>query len=612
MLVALLCSMIKLRLIALLLFFPLLALGADPAPKANRLDEVRELLKANATEEALQLLSLYRPAEKDLSAYHALFAAALVQAKKPAEAIEHFRLAYLYAASKDEKERALLERAETYKQMTYYSEAVIAYRNFFKNYPQSAFLQRAQFGMAESLYRLGRFREAIEAYEKSGESLKAQYGKANALHSLGMYKEANELYLTLIKKDKRYLDSAPETVYNLGENLRRLGRLLDAKIYLNSIKDPAWQPYAYTGLGLIALEEKKYSVAIKSFNEVLTVADRKLRQQTLLYLAEAHLKAGETDEAVTRLLEIRKDYAYGKEYDAALLHLARIYKGRGKSADAIGLLIELVSRRIPVSEALEELEALVIEMKGKDRAELLRIWTLSGHWLLDSTRTSSIVRIARALRGTGKPYIDISKWLIKNGSDDGKAQGRLLLADFYADMGDGGMALQYAKRARIKNFDDDAYRMFARAFSAGNEFKPAADSLMKIKELREQDLLLLINAARNLQDRAKALNYCEAVLAKPGWSSTAYVRLADLLFDLGKKQAALTYYQTAASMKLNNQGSTAQALADIEWANYRVSLLASGAKAVDALVKIQKQKSAVGRYAGAEVKGATISERMPQ
>jgi tetratricopeptide (TPR) repeat protein len=603
--------MTKVYLIAIVLFLPLLAFAEDQAPKSSRTEETRELLKASKPEEALLLLSTFRPVEKELSAYHALFATALVQSKRPTEAIEHFRLAYLYATSKDEKERLLLERSETYKQMTYYSEAVIAYKNFFKSYPQSPFLQRAHFGMAESQYRLGRFREAIESYDKSGESLKAQYGKANALHSLGMYQEANDLYLALIKKDKKYLDSAPETVYNFGENLRLLGRLLDAKIYLNSIKDPAWQPQAYVGLGLIALQEKKYEIAIKTFTEVLTTSDRKLRQRTLLHLAEAHLKAGDPEEALPRLLEIRKEYPYGKEYDAALLHIARIYKNRGKSADAVGLLIELVSRRIPVVEALEELEVLVLEMKDKDRAELLRVWNLTGHWLLDSSRTASIVRVARGLRSTGKPYLDICKWLIRNGTEDGKSQGRLLLADFYADMGDGGMALQYAKRARIKKMDDEAYRIFARVYTVGNEYKQAADALLKIKEFREQDVLLLINATRSLQDRDKALSFCKALLDKPGWSSTAYVRLADLLFDLGKKQDALVYYQTAASLKLNGQGSTAQALADIEWANYRVSLLSSKAKSMDALVKIQKRKTAMGRFAGAELKGATISERVP-
>jgi tetratricopeptide (TPR) repeat protein len=261
-------------------------------------------------------------------------------------------------------------------------------------------------------------------------------------------------------------------------------------------------------------------------------------------------------------------------------------------------------------EALEELESMMVEMKDKDSAELAKIWSVAGHWLLDPTRVPAIIKIARALRHSGKPYLDIARWLIKNGSEETKAQGRLLLADFYADIGEAATASQYAKRARKTLREDDALRTQARVFFVNGAYQETLDSLMNIKEVNEPDILLLLDAARSLKDTGKTLAFCEDLFAKNRWSPTAQVMFADLLYESGRKEDALKYYSSVASLKPDSLRN-ASSLADIEWACYRVSLLAPGKEAVDALLKIQKARSALGRFAGADLKGMTISERMP-
>ena len=359
------------------------------------------------------------------------------------------------------------------------------------------------------------FHEAIEAYDKAGDSSQALSGKANTLHALGKWKDAQDIYAMLLNHDKKYVEASQETLYNIGENYREMGRLLDAKIYLNSIRDRELQLHVAVGLGLIAQKEKKYALAVKDFTEALNSPDRKLRQQVLLYLAQTYLVWEKPEEALPNLLQIRRDYPYGREYDTALLILARLYRSQGKTYDAVTLLNELVCRKTPMYEALDEMESMVLAMKDKDSVELEKIWSVAGHWLLDPSRTASIIKIARSLRHSGKLYLDISRWLIKNGSEDAKAQGRLLLADFYADMGEAEMASQYAQRAiKKKTREDEALSTQARVLFINGLYQETLDSLMKITDLREMDVQLLLDVVRSMKDAGKALDFCETLFAK--------------------------------------------------------------------------------------------------
>jgi tetratricopeptide (TPR) repeat protein len=601
----------KKAFIVVALLLPLTAFADGIVASVGSVEKARDLLKAGKPEESLEVLTGYQPAAQELSLYHWLYAQSLVQTKRLGESIEHFRIAYIYAATPTEKERALFERAETYRKMKYYSEAVVAYRNFLKLFSSSTFTVRAQLGLGEASYQTGRYHEAIEAYNKAGDTVQAISGKANTLHALGKWQDAHDLYTMLLNRDKKFVEASQETLYNMGENFREMGRLLDAKIYLNSVRDRDLQLPVAVGLGLIAYKEKKYNLAVKSFTEALSSPDRKLHRQALLYLAQTYIALGKPEEALSSLVELRRDYPYGRDYDTALLLLARLYREQGKNGSAVALLNELVCRKIPMAEALDELESMVLAMKDKNSAELEKIWSVAGHWLLDPSRITSIIKIARSLRHSGKPYLDICRWLLKNGSEETKAQGRLLLADFYADMGEAEMASQYAERAIKKTRrEDDTLRTQARVFFVNGSYQEALKSLMIIIDIHEADIMLLLDVARSLNNDEKALAFCETQFSTITWSPTAQVMYADLLYDNERKQDSLKYYGAVAALKLDGrQNSTT--LADIEWACYRVALLAQGKESVDALSKIQKIKNVLGRLAGADLKSMAISERVP-
>src|SRR3990170_7723430 len=277
---------------------------------SQSLEGIMEHIQSGNPAEALKALSGYQPSSQDLSLYHYAYAKAYELSKRQHDSIAHFRLAYLYSKDDEMKERTLIERAEAYAKIGFHSEAALIFRIFLKNFPHSQRGERAFLGLADSFYRLGLFSEAKEAYERAGNSSRSLYGKANALHSMGKIKDAHEIYLTMLEKDRGYVESSQETLYNVGENLRLMGEFSSARIYFNSITESSWKNRAMRSLGLIEFEEEHLDVAKKFFYSALQSPEKQLRRQVLLNFADIYLKQGRQEDAKSCLVEIRKQYPY--------------------------------------------------------------------------------------------------------------------------------------------------------------------------------------------------------------------------------------------------------------------------------------------------------------
>lgn len=575
----------------------------------SALESAQDLVKQKKPHEALQDLAFYKPTREERSVYHYVFAQALVQLKRPYASIEHYRLAYIYAIADAEKGLLLLERANVYAQMAYYSEAAVCLDVFLKTFPRSERVQQAQLGIAVARYHLGEYREALAHYEKAGDSLPVRYGKANTLQSLGRTAEAHEIYRALIGTDPEVINSSPETMYNLGENYRQTGALDEAKIYLNSVKEPLLMDRVAISLGLIAMAHKDYPTAIEQFTDAAAAAkDRRIQRQAIMHRADAYMQTGRLNEAEAALGEIRKSHPYGAEYDTAALLLTRTYRAKGNLKEAVALLKELIYRRTPSSAALDELDAILLETR--DRDALLKLWTSAGRWLMESTRSASLLKIADGLRYSGKPFLDLCTWLIKNGTDDVRSQARLLLADYHAEHGDAATAWGYLARAKVKHENDDVLRIKAKAYLANKDQLNAAHAIMTVRDLQNKDLLLLLDLLRSLKnkDLEQALQFCFRTFAKESAPPLIAVRFADVLYDAGRKKEALAYYQ--ASVADSKPGAAKKTpSADMDWAQYRIAALTRGETSLLALQELQSSKGSLGRLATAELKVRTLKEK---
>jgi tetratricopeptide (TPR) repeat protein len=580
-----------------------------PGMSTSTLDMARNLVRQKKPHEAIQDLEFYKPSQQERSSYHAVYARALAQLRNPYPSIEHYRLAYIYATADADREQLLLERAEIYAHMGYYSEAVVCLEVFLKTFTRSELIQQAELGIAVARYHLGEYREALAHYEKAGDSLPVRYGKANTLQSLGRTAEAHAIYRVLIGTDPQAVNSSPETLYNLGENYRQTGALDEAKIFLETVKEPLLKEKAAISLGLIAMAARDHKTAIDRFTAAAGSTDRNVQRQAIMYRADAFMQTGRLDEAEAALAEIRRSHPYGADYDTAALLLVRTYKAKGNTSGAISLLKELIYRRTPSRAALDELEAMLAGTR--DRNELIKLWTGAGRWLMDPSRSSSLVTIAEGLRHTGRPFLDLCAWLVKIGSDDTKTQARLLLADFYADMGDAATAWGYLNRARVKGESDAVLRIKAKAYLVDKNQLNAAHAIMAIRDLRDKDLLLLLDIIRPLKnkDLEQALRFCFQTFAKKPAEPLIAVRFADVLYDAGRAKEARAYYQAVVADRRPGTPDASRT-ADKEWAQYRIAALTRGETSLQALQGLQSSKGSLGRLAAAELKVRALKEKV--
>ncbi|HAM51259.1 MAG TPA: hypothetical protein DCP92_11425 [Nitrospiraceae bacterium] len=597
----------KLLLIAIFLFFSTQGESASNTVHRYPMETAKELIDSGRAAEAIAALSAYRPASAELSLYHYTYAKALTLSKRVYDSLEHLRLAYIYCPSGEMKERSLLDRADAYLLLKNYYEASLCFRLFLKTFPDSPFSERAHYGLAESLYRVRSFSEALEQYGRAGDTPSALSGRANSLQSLGRVKEANDLYMILIGRDGEYVRSSYETQYYIGENFRLMGKFHDAKLYLNSIKEQTLKWKAALSLGLIAQEESQLESATRFFDVALQSPDREVHRSALLSLADTFIKMGRQKDAESKLLEIRNRYPYVKEYDSAIFMLAALYKKDGKFHEATDLLKELVCRRSPDRKALEEFEGMLIDAEQRDTKEFVHLWRSVGHSLMESSRSEFLLKVAEKLRNSGEAFTEECEWLRRNGSDEAKNRCSLLLAEYYADMGDAAASEKYLEGAQGEGTSDDLIRIKAKMYHLNAQDQNAADALISIKTVRQEDIVLLSGMLGSVKNVQGVLAFYEQTLNKVGGSSSVYIALADKLAEMGNKADALRYYREAVSFKQEAKGTEAD---DQAWAYYRISVLSQDKESVDALGKIQKESDVLSRIASARIKEWNISEKM--
>lgn len=591
----------------ILIFIPAYSWPVEESAKTDVLGKALELIRLQRPREAVSILSEYKPAANELSSYHQTYAKALKASNKELAAIEQLRLAYLYSPPGEAKELLLLERADTYLKLRYYPEAALWYRIFIKDFPAFRNISSVHLNLGDALYKLGSFDEALLHYEKAGDSPNALLGKANSLQAKGKTSSAHDVYMNLGSTHRNFINSSDEALYNAGENLRLMGKPADAKVYLNQIKAPELKSRANFSLGLIELDGMAYASAVKFFELAAQAVDIKLKRKALLHLADAYTRLGKKEEAKLRLLEIKNKYPYGKDYDEALLRLARFYKDEGKLDAALPIFKELVFRRSPEVNAINEFEAMLLEAKEKNTEEFLKLWKLVGHWLLDPARSEALLKIAKGLRNEGTPFLKLSRWLLKYGTESAKTRTRLELADFYADLGDAATASKHLNEVKIAAKDDDMLRINAKIYRLNAENKKAAETIRAIKEARQEDIESLSDMPEEIKNIQRAAAFYEKQQGKPEGTAVAYIKLADNFYRIGKKSDALKYYRIAVPA-VKAEGTVITE--DMEWALYRVAALSEEKEALEALKSIRDRNDRLGRLADARLKEADISERL--
>lgn len=570
----------------------------------DKLKHVWDILrKENNPYRVISEFSESKPADAEsLAAYHFIYGEAFDAAKEYFEAIEHLRLAYIYASHETLKELALLRRAEVYTKLGFFYEAKSNYSVFINHYPSSKYIARAHLGLADSLSETGSFDEAVEHYEKAGRHPEVLFNVANALQKLERTEDAGKAYVNAMLADSTYPERSQETCFLYAENLRMSGKLNDAKKLLSTIESGRFRDKARISLGLIASDSSDLDGAAAYFQSVIFSTDMKVRVNALFNLSLVHLKAGKLKESILAIEEIRKNYPNSSMYDDALLVLSKLYRQEGKIKESVALLKELVYGKQPPKEAFTELEEILIEAsekKGIGKGEEVRftdLWRDVGQWLLDETRGDFLLKVSVKLRPEGEPFVQLCSWLAENASGKVRINAAIDLADYYADLHDTRMAEKYmtivketSRELKVKESGDVMLRVEARIGHAGKNDEQALKNLMAVKDFDGRDFKLLGDIINELKgsgtDIQQAAAYYEKMINRVGGEADDYLRLGDILYEQNKKNA-LVYYRTAYERDPEN-----------EWAIYRIGLIVDMPETNEMFSKLQNSDSLMSRVA---------------
>ncbi len=580
----------------------------------DKYKKVSGILKSGKAYAALKELAAYKPDDAaSIAAYHFLYGEAFSMLKSYPDAVNHYRMAYIYAADYKLREQALFKRAEAYRKIGLLYEAKADYLVFIRDFSSSAYIEKAHLKLADTLSEMGKYRDAVEHYAKAGRGPEALFGKANALQRLQRVEEARKAYAEALALDKDYPKRSPETYFLIGENMRMAGEMEDAERHLSMIQYGPFKYEAALSLGFIAMQRSDPDEAIRRFKSAARSEDRKIKVEALFNLHTAYLKKNKLKEAISTLEEIRINYPDSPMYKAALLELSELYRKEGRLKDSISLLKELVYGKEPPAEAFTRLEKILLDASERVEnrgggGEFTELWKEVGQWLLDESREGFLLKIAGRLRNEGRPFLDICSWLIENGSARARARAALLLADYYIEMGDIDVSTRYLDIARQSNErGDDFLRVKIKIDRAAGDTDSALQNITAVKKFKNNDLELLGDIISDLIKKTrtkkawKAIALYEKKLAASKWQAADYVRLADILYENNEKKMALKYYRTAYSKDPAD-----------EWTVYRIAYLTGLPESKDMYRSIEKGDTLLSRLAGVRLMEISVMDKVKE
>ncbi|MDA8168163.1 MAG: tetratricopeptide repeat protein [Nitrospiraceae bacterium] len=588
----------------LLIVLLLLAAENSGIAASSPLQRAWDFVNSGHPADALKLLDGYRPGAAEFGSYHYCYAKALRKAGLPYLSLEHYRLAFLYLKDKKQKELSLLERADTYAEMGFSFEAATAYQVFLNNYGNSALAGKARIKLADSLYKAGDYKRALEAYEKAGKnSDEARYGTANSLEALGEAEKAYAIYSGL--KSGNYLKTSPESAYRMAGACIALRKSGEAKTLLNSLKGGAYQYKASLSLGLMAQDEGDSANAERYFDFAARSPEVSVKNGGLLGLAEVCLKQGRTDEARARLNGLLASGTYGRNYYSAMLLYAGVYSQKGEYMKAASILKTAIIEGPFKDDARDRLMAVLARVRQSDPALFVKIWSSTGRLLMLTLRAQSLVETAQALRDLDpKQFLVLADWLSSHLTSGDRGKICIELAEYYANAGDLQNAEFYLRQAGPAK-GDDVLRLKAKIAYMNSRYQDAANILARVRDISESDLELYAQLMGKVRGRGAEVFLLRALKTVKKPSPELYARLADGLYREGRKAEALRYYK--ASVAAGGAGK-AQASKEMNWALYRVQAGEKDPK--DVLGKLSNATGLLGSYAQARLKELALEDKL--
>jgi len=276
------------------------------------------------------------------------------------------------------KDYSLYSSGFAYLQLKQYDESIKYFRKLQTQFPNSKLVPESRFFISKALYEKGEYEVAIDSLKKVVEESEkykdeAQLLIAEALYSLKIFKEAVEAYkscATSIRMDKDTA-YAPLVLYGLGNTYYAL------KDYANAIEAfkkmgqfPKYKEYAEEKVGILYYELRDYDKAIEhfkraaSFNAKLMIANSLFAKRAFNDAAQEYITLYESTKEEEPLYRAAQALYKAKNYSDAMKYAQEYLNIGGKKfASRVHLLLGEINYALKsYAKALKE-----YELAGNDK-----------------------------------------------------------------------------------------------------------------------------------------------------------------------------------------------------------------------------------------------------
>lgn len=248
--------------------------------------------------------------------------------------------------------------ANSYYRVEEYANAQNSYSEIIERFPLSSVIRDAHYGLAWSYFQQKKYTDAYNVFNYLSEgndsiAIKSFVWKGESLRYAGKNNEALRIYEEFLRKyPSSYL--APRVEYQMGTVYFDENKIELSQQYLNtatSSEDPVVRAKAFTLLGEIDLNKKKYLSAKKYFEPAVRITniDTDVHSRALLGLAISSFHLEEYKESFGYLNQIESaDKSF--EQDRMNFYMAENYFASGKYNEALSRYSSVKSDDIEISK----------------------------------------------------------------------------------------------------------------------------------------------------------------------------------------------------------------------------------------------------------------------
>lgn len=285
-----------------------------------------------------------------------------------------------YKVSENDKEALNFKSADTKFNNGNYDQAIVAYTDYLKKFPNGANALTALFRRAESYASLKKYPDALKDYEavtdkgQSSYYIRALSKAANIAYNFSQdFNKSFELYSELEKaatNDETRYDAqlwAMRAAYRANNTSGT--RAMAEKVAKNPAAKPEVLMTANYYIGKIAFDSKDYNAALPAFNKVISLQpDSKEAAEARYLRAYMYYIRRDLETAENQCLESAKSSAaYTYWVGKSVILLADVYAERNDLSSAQAALESVIENNPDDKELVAEAKSKLEQYKGKSK-----------------------------------------------------------------------------------------------------------------------------------------------------------------------------------------------------------------------------------------------------